>query len=189
MKRQRKRKCKNCQDYFHPDARVAQRQKFCSKPACRNASKAHSQRRWLSKPHNRDYFRGPTQVHRVQQWRQAHPGYWRGARAKTETALQDELTAQVADLPTNLDTFANVALQDLMVRQPFVLIGLLANLSGSTLQDEISAFAHRLHTLGVDIVNPTTEGESHDSETFTQSTAVPSRSSPIQLGGSAPGTR
>jgi hypothetical protein len=54
---------------------------------------------------------------------------------KTETALQEELSVQVADLTTNLDTFANVALQDLIVTQPFVLIGLLANLTGSTLQD------------------------------------------------------
>jgi len=79
----RKHKCKHCQTFFAPDPRSATRQRYCAQPACRQASKAASQRRWLQKPGNRDYFCGPTQVERVRQWRQAHPGYWRrqGARA------------------------------------------------------------------------------------------------------------
>ena len=52
-----------------------------AKPGCRKASKADSQRRWLQKPENRDYFRGPEHVQRVQRWREAHPGYWRRAKA------------------------------------------------------------------------------------------------------------
>ena len=89
-----KRKCKHCQTFFEPDPRSAKRQRHCSKPACRQASKAASQRRWHQKPHNRDYFRGPTQVERVRQWRQAHPGYWRRQRSRTPEALQDDLTRQ-----------------------------------------------------------------------------------------------
>jgi hypothetical protein len=127
-------------------------------------------------------------VQRVQQWRQANAGYWRRSGAKVENALQDELSVQPIDLQNNSGTFGKDALQDLMLSQPFVLIGLLANLTGSTLQDEISAFAHRLHTLGVDIVNSITDGESYDSATFAQPTAAPSPSPPVQLGGSAAGT-
>ena len=54
-----KRKCKHCQTFFAPDPRSARRQRYCSKPACRQASKAASQRRWLQKPGNRDYFTRP----------------------------------------------------------------------------------------------------------------------------------
>ena len=54
-----KRKCKHCQTFFDPDPRSAGRQRYCSKPACRQASKAASQRRWLQKPDNRDYFTRP----------------------------------------------------------------------------------------------------------------------------------
>ncbi len=58
------RKCKHCQTFFAPDPRSARRQRHCSKPECRQASKVASQHRWLHKPGNRDYFTGPTHVER-----------------------------------------------------------------------------------------------------------------------------
>ena len=90
----RKRKCKHCQTFFDPDPRSATRQRHCSKPACRQASKATSQHRWLQKPGNRDYFTGPTHVERVRQWRKVHPGYWRRQHARAPHALQDDLMPQ-----------------------------------------------------------------------------------------------
>jgi hypothetical protein len=86
-----KRKCKHCQTFFEPDPRSAKRQHHCSKPACRQASKAASQHRWLQKPGNRDYFTGPTHVERVRQWRKAHPGYWRRRGVRTQHTLQEDL--------------------------------------------------------------------------------------------------
>jgi hypothetical protein len=62
-------KCPHCQQLFTPDARNATRQRYCAKPACRKHSKDESQSRWLQKPENRDYFRGPEHVQRVQRWR------------------------------------------------------------------------------------------------------------------------
>jgi len=82
--------CCHCQQLFTPDARNATRQRYCSKPACRKHSKADSQRRWLQKPENRDYFRGQVHVLRVKRWRAAHPGYWRKAK-RSPVALQDPL--------------------------------------------------------------------------------------------------
>jgi len=73
-------KCPHCQQLFTPDARNATRQRYCSKPACRKQSKADSQRRWLQKPENRDYFRGAEHVLRVQRWRAAHPGVSDGVK-------------------------------------------------------------------------------------------------------------
>ena len=69
-----KRKCQHRQTFFDPDPRSDTRQRYCAKPAWRQASKAASQRRWFQKPGNRDYFTGPTQVERVRQWRQSPPG-------------------------------------------------------------------------------------------------------------------
>ena len=83
-------KCCHCQQLFTPDARNATRQRYCSKTACRKHSKADSQRRWLQKPENRDYFRGQVHVLRVKRWRAAHPGYWRKAK-RSPVALQDPL--------------------------------------------------------------------------------------------------
>jgi hypothetical protein len=64
-----RRKCKCCHSLFRPDRRNRVRQHYCSAPACRAASKAASQARWLAKPDNRDYFRGPGNVARVRAWR------------------------------------------------------------------------------------------------------------------------
>jgi hypothetical protein len=57
-----KRKCKNCHTFFLPDPRNAGKQKYCFEAECRRTSKAASQRKWLAKPENRDYFRGPLNV-------------------------------------------------------------------------------------------------------------------------------
>ena len=78
MKKQiRRRRCKNCQNLFIPDPRHLKRQRFCEKPECKVASKKHSQQKWLDKPKNQDYFSGPENVARVQDWRQSNPGYWK----------------------------------------------------------------------------------------------------------------
>jgi hypothetical protein len=66
-----------CQKLFSCDPRLRDRQKYCSEPACRAARKQSSQRRWLSKTDNREYFRGEQHVDRVQAWRAKNPGYWR----------------------------------------------------------------------------------------------------------------
>ena len=40
---QTRRKCRCCTKFFVPDARTQDRQRYCSTPACRQASKAASQ--------------------------------------------------------------------------------------------------------------------------------------------------
>ncbi len=72
----RHRKCLYCKRLFDPDYRNRTRQKYCSAPECRQASKRASQARWLSQLANRDYFRDAHNTERVRQWR-AHPGYWK----------------------------------------------------------------------------------------------------------------
>jgi hypothetical protein len=75
-------------------------QQYCSKEACRRASKAASQRRWLEKPENKAYFRGPDHVERVRNWRTEHERYWHRARGPplAPTALQDSIDTQVIEL-------------------------------------------------------------------------------------------
>ena len=147
-----KRKCKHCHTFFLPDARNARHQQYCWKAGCRRASKAASQRKWLKKSENQDYFRGPENVRRVQQWRAAHPGYWRRKQSKSKTALQDLLTSQPAENNKDTDRLESTALQDLLTAQPFVLLGLIANFTGTALQDNIDITLRRLQQLGQDIV-------------------------------------
>jgi hypothetical protein len=65
MNKHRRRTCLHCRELFRPDPRNLRHQRYCSKPQCRKASKAASQRRWLAKAQNRDYFRGAANVERV----------------------------------------------------------------------------------------------------------------------------
>jgi hypothetical protein len=152
MKRQRSRKCLCCGEMFRPDPRNLRHQRYCSKAACRKASKAASQRRWLAKPDNKDYFSGPENVARVQEWRKAHPGYWRGRRAKARVALQDDCSVQIVELSSESSSLAADALQEIYAAQPAILIGLIAHMSASTLQEDIARSTRRLLQLGQDIL-------------------------------------
>jgi hypothetical protein len=143
-------KCLCCGDIFTVDVRNRGRQKYCPKGACRAAGKAARQRRWLAKPENRNYFREPDNAARVREWQRAHPGYWRNTRRYKRRTLQDVLAAQVIEPFTES---ASLALQDALRLQGPVLIGLIAHLSDSTLQDDIAQTSRRLLQLGQDILS------------------------------------
>jgi hypothetical protein len=88
-------------------------------------------------------------VARVQAWRREHPGYWRQRKASLGIALQDECQPQVIDTASNS---ARLALQEIISAQPLVLMGLIAHVTGSALQDDIATTSHRLLQLGQDIL-------------------------------------
>ena len=187
IRRIKKRKCKHCGRLFLPDPRNATRQRYCSKPECRKASKASSQKQWLQKPENQDYFRGPDNVERVQHWRKDHPGYWRRKSKNKPTALQDSLILQVTENNDNRDDFMTHALQDSLILQPAVLIGLIAQLTGYALQEDIAMAARRMQQLGNDILNPQQKGGRYGTKTSNLSSAYPKNPKNFQLAGSSSG--
>ena len=156
------RKCKCCHKLFRPDPRNRHHQRYCAAPSCRAASKAASQARWLAAPENQDYFRGPVNVARVKEWRSRHPGYWRKRRS-TRAALQDLSLAQAVDFTNKKTIFAGPPLQEILSAQPAVLIGLIAHLTGTPLQDELVRTTDRLLRLGQDILATSTARDAlHD---------------------------
>jgi hypothetical protein len=146
-----RRKCKCCHKLFRPDPRNRRHQIYCSAAACRAASKAASQARWLAKSENQNYFRSPVHVARVQAWRLRHPGYWRQGQ-HASSALQDVSRPQPIGSADKTDGAAAAPLQELWSAQPAVLIGLIAHLMGTPLQDDIVRTAGRLLRLGQDIL-------------------------------------
>jgi hypothetical protein len=173
---------------YKPDARNASRQEYCKKPGCREASKIASQKRWMEKPENQDYFCGPSNVQRVQQWRKEHPGYWRKKSDKTDSALQETLNLQQSENTTDTTDPSFRALQDIIKRQPIVLLGLIANMTGSALQDDIDITVRRLLQLGQDIVHHSTQskgGQPHDAERTYFPRESPPGAQTVQLAGSA----
>jgi hypothetical protein len=155
----KRKKCCNCNKLFRPDPRNINRQKYCRQPKCRKVSKAASQQRWLQKPENQDYFRGPENVERVQQWREANPGYWQSKRKNKQDALQDPLISQPTENNNDNVKFAHDALQDFLIAQPPVLLGLIANFTGTALQDDIAMTIRRLQKLGQQIANNSTRSK------------------------------
>ncbi|MBF0463283.1 MAG: hypothetical protein HQL87_18110 [Magnetococcales bacterium] len=140
--------CLHCQAEFRPDHRNIGRQKYCSRPRCKKVSKAASQSRWLGRPENQDYFKGPDHVQRVREWRKKHPGYW-----KRPYALQDSCKTKPVENEEKIGQSQASPLQDILTGQHPVLIGLISSLTGSTLQDDIVRTAMRFVQLGQDILS------------------------------------
>ncbi len=158
----KRKKCPNCKCLFIPDYRNRDRQKYCRKPECRKASKAESQKKWLAKPENQNYFSGSENVERVQEWRKENPGYWQ--RSNKPVALQDSLKPQPLENTEDKSRFADNALQDCLKRQPAVIIGLISNFIGSALQDDIAQTLLRMQQSGQDILysQPAEKGGVYD---------------------------
>jgi len=149
-------KCLHCKKFFVPDYRNRGRQKYCSDLECQAASKQGSQRRWLSKPDNRNYFRSPDNVQRVRQWRAAHPGYWKQPPRKPRRALQETCSAQVAVCEEVAQKQApqdsQPALQELCLVKTPLLVGLIAQFTDTALQEDIVTYTRRL-IAGQDILD------------------------------------
>ncbi|MBW2219682.1 MAG: hypothetical protein JRF40_09375 [Deltaproteobacteria bacterium] len=148
----KKKRCRNCKRLFIPDYRNRKRQKYCKRAECRKASKAASQKQWVNKPENRNYFLGPEHVQRVQEWRKQHPGYWKPKNSNKAIALQDPLKSQLSENKKDSRELPNNALQDLLKVQPPVMIGLISNFIGSALQDDIAETLLRMQQSGQDIL-------------------------------------
>ena len=154
--RPKRRKCRGCSDVFFPDCRNEHHQHYCGKLACRHASKLASQRRWLRKPANRDYFREPDNAKRVRDWRQAHPGYW-----KRKTPQLDQAQVAQAQNVNPVQSSCNVpgssrsTLQDFCLAKEPGFIGLLAMITGRTLQEDITSIARRVVEQGQQILGLT----------------------------------
>jgi hypothetical protein len=187
MKRIKKKKCRHCRQLFIPDPRNHDRQYYCWKPACRKASKSASQKKWLIKPENKDYFKGPENVERMRDWRKKNPGYWK--RHRSRTALQDPLNVQHAENKEDNDQIHATALQDLLLAQPPVIIGLISNFIGSPLQDDIANTLLAMQQSGQDILclQPRKQGGTSDYQIPRFKTPYPKSAQKLQLGRSPAG--
>jgi hypothetical protein len=141
------RKCRHCIEFFVPDPRNRHQQRYCGLPACRRASKAASQHKWESKPENRDYNRSAVKATKVRAWQSAHPGYWK-RRRRVESVLPDVLIAQAPDKQVDPKQDGGVVLPDVWRGQSPVVIGLIAQMTGSVLPEDIAVVTGRLIARG-----------------------------------------
>src|SRR5262245_58120485 len=151
MAQGRRRKCKCCRRLFRPDPRNRPYQRYWPQARCRAGRKAECQARWLARPENNDYFRGPVHLARNRAWRARHPGYWRKS-PRARIAHKDVSTTQAIGSIDKTGIFVRSLLQDLLTAQPAVLIGLIAHLVGTPQQDDIVRTTDHLLRLGQDIL-------------------------------------
>lgn len=154
MRRKRRRRCVCCGELFREEPRSRGRQRFCSRAECRAASKAASQRRWLNKPENQGYFSGASNLERVRAWRATCNDKLKKS-ARTKRVLQDPSSAVVTDLTRES---RRVAIQDICRAQPAILVGLIAEVTGSRTQDAMLSAVRRLIQLGQDILDDRLSG-------------------------------
>ena len=184
------RKCLCCGGFFDPDHRNRERQRYCAATDCRRASQSASQAAWLAKPQNKDYFRDPLHVARVQAWRVAHPGYSRSKprKARSQPALQEALIPQVTDFIEESSIRAEIAeapaLQEARDTASPLLAGLIVHLFELTLHDDIAATTRRLVQLGHDAINRAVHRSPRheDSQTRALARAAAPGAQAIQLG-------
>jgi hypothetical protein len=164
----RRRKCRCCWELFVPDYRNGHHQRFCPKAECRRASKAASQRAWVGKVGNQDYFGGPENTRRVQQWRQSHPGYWKRKASQqnsTQAVVSKPLSPEQSSC--NVPPQSSGTLQDVCLTEHPAFIGLISMMTGSTLQEDIVSTSRRLVAKGRDILGlrPEAHPKSYDCQT------------------------
>ena len=161
-KRTRRRRCKHCHDLYKPDPRHLKRQKFCRKSECRAASKKYSQQKWLNKSKNRDYFSGPENVARVQEWRRDNPEYWKRKNPLKkplliEDALQEMKNGKsIAGKGSSIDLI-QIPLQDLISAKTLVFIGSDTHLNKIALQEIIDTSDQETVKLMPDILKELTK--------------------------------
>jgi len=152
MKRKTTRKCLHCRAPFTADRRKSKEQRFCGTKECRKASKAKSQRQWLRKSENKNYFRGPDNSKRSGQWRRANPGYRRKKSPSTQSVQQDDCDEQHAVVVDVLGLDRDDVQQDVFSMQPALLVGLIAIMTGHVQQEDIAASIRSFLARGEDIL-------------------------------------
>lgn len=141
-------KCLHCGGLFREDARNRGRQRYCAAAVCRKASKAASNRRWLEQPANAGYFQDEANAQRVREWQAAHPGYWKRRRRRPAVVLQDPLINQVPEYEPVAESGISGVLQDPSNDQTLLLLGVIAHLAGSVLQEDIAETTRSLQSRG-----------------------------------------
>jgi hypothetical protein len=147
-----RRNCLHCKQLFLPDCRSGQRQRFCGQTDCRKASKRYSQRAWLAKPQNQNYFRDAQNAERVRHWQKEHPGYWENTARYRRRTLQDTCSKQLPAAQEVAVSSPQRTLKDLCSMQVPLLVGLISMLAGSTLPEDIATSTQLLVTKGHNIL-------------------------------------
>jgi hypothetical protein len=149
-----RRKCKCCLKLFRPDPRSRHHQRYCSVPACRTASKVASQAHWLANRAIRAISARvdvPALRYKISLNCATHWFCVRNNKT-AHTPLQDLIIAQPVGFANETASSSQTQLQEILLAQRAVLIGLIAHIVGTTFEDDIARSTDRLVRLGQDLL-------------------------------------
>jgi hypothetical protein len=95
---------------------------------------------------------GPENSQRVTERRIRNPGYWRRTKPAAKKPLQDLCSSQVAHNEEVTEKASKHALQDLLLTEAAVIVGLISTMTGDALQDDIATTVRALRRRGQDIL-------------------------------------
>ena len=182
MKAKTTSKCLKCSEQYVPDHRNRRTQCYCAKAECRKESKAESQKRWLAKSENQNYFRGTGNTDRTRQWRKANHGYRRKKKSAGKSVQQDFFDTQEVGAVDVVGLGREDAQQDLYTMQPALLVGIIAIMTGHVQQEDIAASVRSFLARGADILRMgpgSPQIPKHENQTYPVPAATAARSAPI----------
>jgi len=147
------RRCKGCKQLFFPDPRTWQRQTFCGKAECQEARMRKNRREWLARPDNEHYWRdNQKSKDRVREWRKRNPGYWKRTRRTSEGTLQEEIEPKKIGRKRGRGAFGRPPLPEERRRDDILIMGIIAEITGSTLPEDIARTYRRIVAKGREIL-------------------------------------
>jgi hypothetical protein len=150
----RKIRCKNCGNYFHPDNYNRHHQKFCSRDECKKASHRASSREYRKIKSEKAEFRR-RESERVKLWQSKNPDYWKRSQKNAKKVKETKLLrdfAQVEKLTGDISV-----LRDFANLQYFVIEGLIVTLTGDVLRDNIKGFVRQMYNKGREVSGKVSE--------------------------------
>ena len=133
MKCSAQRKCQHCKEFYLPDRRDLHHQRYCAEPACRRQSKAESQRRWAQNRTTKTTS-ADRKIASVSKSGETQSRVLAKKNPTPREPLQDLCTTQVAQDEEVKGIEISDALQDVLVMQPAVMVGLISMMTGSALK-------------------------------------------------------
>jgi hypothetical protein len=110
---------------------------------------AENRRAWLARPENACYCRdNPKAKERTKEWRKRHPGYWKKARRAMGGTLSEQRMAGNRDRNGR----RGAALPEERLPDDPVIIGLIAEIAGSTLPEQIARVYRDVVAKGREII-------------------------------------
>jgi hypothetical protein len=128
-------------------------------------SKAQSQRRWASKPENREIYANGDSTERVREWRKRHPGYRKTRKKKTAVVQQDLLIEQTAGKEQLAETRSQQTSgvqQDLWKKQDDLMVGLISHMADTVQQEIIVGIIDQFISKGRAVLGKTSAGPNYD---------------------------